>query len=224
MSQTCYDEDELLPISGLGQLIYCERRAALIHIEGLWEENVFTTEGAHMHEKVHEAGAELRGEVLTVRGLRMRSLRLGLTGQADVVEFHLDEARGVALAGRPGRWRPFPVEFKRGRPKRDPCDEVQLCAQALCLEEMLDCSIAEGALFYGQTRHRTPVAFGLELRRQTERAAERLHALFRSRQTPPARDEKKCETWSLRDLCRPRETSGARRVEQWLIRSIGEEA
>lgn len=218
-----YNEDDLLPLSAMQHLVFCERQCALIHIEGVWEDNILTTQGHHLHDKAHEGTSELRGDVLTVRSLRLRSLRLGLSGQADVVEFHRDEINGIALPGREGRWQPFPVEYKRGHPKRNSCDEVQLCAQALCLEEMLQYDLRSGALFYGETRHRLDVAFDSALRLETEQAAARLHALFRSRQTPPALYEKKCQSCSLLDLCRPRETSGNRRVAQWLERTIGKD-
>jgi CRISPR-associated protein Cas4 len=132
----------------------------LIHVEQVWAENRLTAEGRMLHERAHEAAAEWRGGVRIVRGLRLRSLALGLIGVADVVEFR-DADRGGAVAG--ARWRPFPVEYKRGKPKANACDEVQLCAQAMCLEEMLECSIADGALFYGKTRRRKDVAFTMTL-------------------------------------------------------------
>ncbi len=216
-------EDDLLPLSALQHLQYCERQCALIHIEGLWEENVFTTQGRHLHERAHGGKAELRGSILTVRSLRLRSLRLGLVGQADVVEFHRTDANGVELSGRSARWRPFPVEYKRGRPKRDRCDEVQLCAQALCLEEMLDTAIEVGALFYGQTRRRFDVAFDATLRHETESTAERLRALVTSRKTPSAvYEKKKCERCSLIGLCRPRRTGAMKSVANWLERQLAE--
>ena len=127
-----YCEDDLIPISALQHLVFCPRQCALIHVEQVWTENVFTAEGRGLHEKVHETEAESRPGVRIVRGLRLRSLELGLVGQADVVEFHVD-AGGAAVPGREGRYRPFPVEYKRGKPKIDVCDEVQLCAQAMCL-------------------------------------------------------------------------------------------
>ena len=139
-----YTEDDLLPISGLQHLLFCERQCALIHLEQVWAENRLTVEGKNMHDRVHEREAESRPGIRIVRALRLRSLRLGLTGMADVVEFHLDS--GVRSQGLP-----FPVEYKRGKPKADYSDSVQLCAQAICLEEMLSCTIPAGALFYGTT-------------------------------------------------------------------------
>ena len=132
-----FTEDNLLPISALQHLLFCERQCALIHLERAWQENRLTAEGRIMHERVHEGGDETRRDVRIVRGLRLRSLALGLVGIADVVEFHR-AADGVAVPESAGTWRPFPVEYKRGRPKSEPWDAVQLCAQALCLEEKSD--------------------------------------------------------------------------------------
>jgi CRISPR-associated exonuclease Cas4 len=171
-------------------------------------------EGTHLHERVDHAPGESRGEVRIARSLPLRSLRLGLSGRADLVELHqvsvdAPEASGTAgdpgaiLPGVPGVWRPFPVEYKRGRPKAHHADEVQLCAQALCLEEMLGTSVPAGALFYGQTRRRHDVRFGNDLRRETEDAAARLHRLLASGITPRPVREPKCDQCSLIDLCLP---------------------
>ena len=141
-----YTEDDLLPLSGLQHLLFCERQCALIHIEQVWAENVLTAEGRIMHERVHEEGKESRGDVRIEFGMPLRSLRLGLIAKADVVEFHRDREYPDDL------WRPFPVEYKRGKPKKGNFDKVQLCGQAMCLEEMLDVEIPAGALFYGKTR------------------------------------------------------------------------
>ena len=224
-----FDEDDLLPISALAHLFFCERRAALIHIEGLWDENRFTAEGRNLHERAHDSALESRGELRTARGLRLRSLRLGLSGIADVVEFHRrTEAEtatggesgglppGVALPGTPGSWHAFPVEYKRGRLRREEGYEVQLCAQALCLEEMLGVAVPLGAVFYGQPRKRLEVVFSEELRRETETAAARLHELIRDGKTPPARYEKKCESCSLLSLCMPKTTGGRKSVDRYL--------
>ena len=186
-----YSEDDLLPLSALQHLLYCERQCALIHIEQVWSENRFTAEGRLAHDHVHSAGHETRGDVRIARDLSLRSLRLGLIGKADVVEFH-----GAT---------PYPVEHKRGHSKTNRCDEVQVCAQALCLEEMLGKPVPEGALFYGEPRRRTLVAFDPALRAETEDAAARLHRLFESGLTPPAfYDKAKCERCSLLDHCKPK--------------------
>ena len=186
-----YSEDDLLLLSALQHLLYCERQCALIHIEQAWSENRFTAEGRLAHDHVHSAGHETRGDVRIARDLSLRSLRLGLIGKADVVEFH-----GAT---------PYPVEHKRGHSKSNRCDEVQVCAQALCLEEMLGKPVPEGALFYGEPRRRTLVAFDSALRAETENAVARLHRLFESGLTPPAvYDKAKCERCSLLDSCKPK--------------------
>jgi len=210
-----YAEDELIPISALQHLVFCPRQCALIHIEQVWTENVFTAEGRGLHEKVHETEAESRDGVRIVRGLRLRSLELGLVGQAYVVEFHA-EAGGVAVPGLDGRYRVFPVEYKRGKPKIDVCDEVQLCAQAMCLAEMLGASISRGALFYGRPRRRTEVEFSKTLRQQTRDTAGQLHELFRSRQTPKAAYAKKCDSCSLLERCMPKITGIKKNIRHYL--------
>ena len=202
-----------LPISALQHLLFCPRQCALIHLEQAWVENRLTVEGRHLHRRAHEASDERRGRVRIVRGLMLESERLGLIGKADVVEVEpLGEAEpDVSMGGlfesvrnsRPGAWRVTPVEYKRGQPKSDDCDRVQLCAQAICLEEMLGVPIEAGELFYGRPRRRTRVAFDAVLRNTTVAAAERLHALIASGETPPSRREAKCRSCSLVELCMP---------------------
>ena len=195
LSEKNYETDDLVMLSALNHYLYCPRRCALIHIEQLWEENLFTAEGRIMHDKVDTANREARGKVRIDYGVPLRSLRLGLIGKADVVEFHkMDD----------GSWQPFPVEYKRGKPKSDNCDKVQLCAQAICLEEMLNVEIKEGALFYGQTRRREDVVFDEKLREETEAAAKKVHELIESGITPKAEYSKKCKQCSLLELCMPR--------------------
>jgi len=230
-----FDEADLLPISGLQHLAFCERQWALIHLEGIWAENRLTVEGHHLHDRAHEQETESRGDLRIARGLRLRSLRLGLTGVADVVEFHhcsespigTDlqsevKASGVTLPGIPGTWSPLPVEYKRGRPKSGPYDEVQLCAQALCLEEMLGVAIPAGAFYYGQPRHRFKVAFTPALRDRTEALASRAHLLTRVGNTPAARYEKKCERCSLLQLCMPKILGKPQRVGNYLTGAMAE--
>lgn len=217
-----FAEDDLLPISALQHVVFCERQAALIHVERLWSENVHTVEGQHAHQQAHEAGAESRGDVRIVRALALRSLAVGLSGVSDVVEFHRDES-GVVLPGRSGRWRPFPVEYKKGKPKRYGADEVQLCAQAMCLEEMFGATVPSGALFYGKTRRRKQVAFDEPLRVATLRAAARFREIIEKRLTPAARWAPKCRQCSLVDDCRPRAAEkSARRYLAAMIRQAGE--
>lgn len=207
MADALYSEDDLLPLSALQHFAFCERQCALIHIEQAWAENRLTAEGRVLHDRVHDAGSESRPGARTARGLRLRSLALGLTGIADIVEFRPDET-GVPVPGLRGRWQPFPVEYKRGRPKPNRCDEVQLCAQAMCLEEMLGVSIPQGALFYGQPRRREEVSFCDDLRALVHATAAGVHALVRSGRTPPAVFAPKCKACSLLELCQP-STAGA---------------
>jgi CRISPR-associated exonuclease Cas4 len=211
-----FAEDDLLPLSALQHLLFCERQCALIHVEQVWADNRLTVEGSHLHRKADSGQAESRGDVRTERGVALRSLRLGLIGKADVVEFHRSRAVGAES------WLPFPVEYKRGKPKRDRSDEVQLCAQALCLEEMLGAEVAGGALFYGTTRRREDVAFDADLRSATEDAAARLHRLIASGATPRAVRERKCDNCSLVDLCLPpAPRRAARSVAAYLDEALG---
>jgi CRISPR-associated exonuclease Cas4 len=211
-SRAPFDEDALLPISALQHLLFCERQCALIHIEGLWAENRLTVEGRHLHERTDSGISELRDGVRTARSLSIRSLRLGLVGRADIVELHVDAGGRVQHA--------VPVEYKRGRPKGDDSDRVQLCAQAMCLEEMLCLTIAEGALYYGQTRRRTAVSFDAALRAVTMRAGGRLHAMVQGGVTPPAVRMAKCDKCSLVELCLPAPPSGRRSAQRFTAAAL----
>lgn len=215
-------ESELLPLSALQHLVFCERQCALVHIEQVWTENWLTATGRNLHDRVHESGSESRGDVREARSLRLSSARLGLAGQADVVEFHRVESDGAMLPGVEGMWRPFPVEYKRGKPKEHRADEVQLSAQAICLEEMLGVSVPEGALFYGTPRRRQGVVFDENLRSLTERAARQLHELFRLRITPPAVYDRRCDSCSLVGTCLPRSAGANRSITRYLERMIAE--
>jgi CRISPR-associated exonuclease Cas4 len=208
-----YEPDELVPISALTQYAYCPRRCALIHIEQMWEENKFTAEGRIMHEHVHDEGDESRGDVRIERGASLRSLRLGLIGKADVIEYHRQAD---------GTWRAFPVEYKRGKPKPDHSDKVQLCAQAICLEEMLNVYIPAGALFYGKTRRRLDVDFDEALRWETQEVAKRTHDLIDAGITPAPVYAKRCESCSLMAECMPRTIQKKRSVESYLKRMLDE--
>lgn len=202
-----YTEDDLIQLSALQHFVYCPRQCALIHIEQLWTENLFTAEGRIMHDKVDTANRESRGNIRIEYGVPMRSLILGLIGKADVVEFH-------KLGNK---WTPFPVEYKRGKPKMDDCDKVQLCAQAICLEEMLNVEIKNGALFYGQTRRREDVIFDKNLRLETEDAARKVHELIESGITPKAEYSKKCKKCSLYELCMPK---ASKKVSNYLMKAM----
>ena len=225
MSQILFSEEDLLPVSALADLVYCERRAALHHLELIWEDNSLTVEGTYLHEKVDSQGpAEVRGDLRIVRGLRLRSLQLGLSGKADVVEFHRvpEGESGIRLEGVAGLWRPTPVEYKRGRLRHEEGYEVQLCAQAMCLEEMLKIDVRGGAIFYGKTRRRLEIAFDEKLRRETEAAAQRLHELLNGSATPRAVQGPKCERCSLLDLCLPGATGKDNNVRRYLAKAITE--
>ena len=223
-------EESPVMLSALQHYLFCPRQCALIHVEGVWSENFLTAAGRQLHERVDRRGGETRRDVHLATALRLTSQRLGLTGVADMVEFHRRETpqdacgRIVAarLPGRSGYWRPFPVEYKRGAPKSHRADEVQLCAQALCLEEMLGVAIAEGALFYGETRRRTDVAFDSELRTLTEDVAGKVHALVRAGVTPPPVLTKGCRACSLVDVCRPGEVGGRESARRWINNQIDE--
>ena len=197
-------EEDWLQLSGLQHFAFCRRQWALIHIENQWAENFRTVDGHLMHERVHDQEfRESRGDRLTVRGLAIRSAQLGISGQCDAVEFYRDPD-GISLRDREGLWQPYPVEYKRGKPKEDNADELQLCAQAMCLEEMLCCTVPEGALYYGEPRRRTVVPFTLELRQQVRDSLTEMHQLYQRRYTPKVKPSKACNACSLKDLCLPK--------------------
>ncbi len=196
---------ELLPISALQHLLYCERQCALIHMEREWSENRFTAEGRVLHERAHNGPSELRAGVRISRGITVVLHRLGLVGQCDIVEFHSD---GTIL----------PVEYKRGKPKQHRADEVQLCAQALALEEMLGVTVGEGHLFYGENRRRTVVAMDPELRLLTETTSARLHTLLSGVTLPAAVYQSRlCNACSLLNICQPR---ACRSAARWFSASL----
>ena len=214
-----YTEDQLIPISALQHLIFCPRQCALIHLEQAWQENFFTAEGRNMHEKVHESDVESRGDVRIMRGLRLQSLRFGLVGQADVVEFIRSDT-GISVDQAEGLYQPYPVEYKRGKPKLDDSDTVQLCAQALCLEEMMQIDIPEGALFYGRPRRRHIVVLDYDLRARTEQVIDEVHILFADQVTPKADYiKKKCAACSLVQLCMPKVTGIRKDVAGYLAKA-----
>jgi CRISPR-associated exonuclease Cas4 len=210
MSSIKYDDESLLALSGIQHIAFCERQWALIHIERQWLENVRTVEGRHLHERVDDPFfAEARGEVFIARAVPVVSYSLGFYGVADMVEYYrgddsTDQSTGVCLPGRQGYWCPRPVEYKRGRPKKDDWDEVQLCAQAIALEEMLGVRITSGDLFYGQTRRREQVCFTDKLRVRVQELAWRMHTMFNEGYTPEPQEGKHCKLCSLFDICMPK--------------------
>lgn len=198
-----YSDEELLPLSGIQHFGFCRRQWALIHVERRWQENYLTASGQVAHQRAHdEELRERRGSLLVLRGLFVRSAELGLSGICDIVEFREDPA-GVPLAGENGTWRPVPVEYKRGRSKSGDCDRLQVCAQAMCLEEMLGCDIESGFLFYKQTQSREPVSFDAELRDAVRAATREMHQMFQRGHVPRARKGKHCKACSLVDECLP---------------------
>ena len=225
-----FTEDDLLPISALQHLAFCERQWALIYLEQVWSDNQLTAEGHLDHERAHREESEVRADLRIARGLRVHSFRLGLTGMTDVVEFVRKPEcvigpfgpEALALEGVKGWWSPMPVEYKHGKPKAGNCDSVQLCGQALCLEEMLGVRINEGAMFYGLPRRRTSVAFDDKLRRETESLAVRLHECYKSGVTPAPVFGKKCKNCSLFDDCLPEITMSKTASGRYIASSLGE--
>lgn len=198
-----FKEEEYLQLSGLQHFAFCRRQWALIHIENQWAENLRTVDGAIMHERAHDTGfTESRGNVKITRGMYIHSTSLGVSGQCDVVEFHADKG-GVPIPGWEGLWRPYPIEYKRGSPKVTDADRLQLCAQAMCLEEMLCCPVPVGALYYGETRRRETVECSEALREQVRSMLNEMHEYFRKGYTPKGKRTKSCNACSLKELCMP---------------------
>ena len=195
--------EEPLMISALQHFVFCRRQWALIHVEQLWKDNARTVEGNLMHQRAHdEKQIEKRSDMIIMRGLRVHSRRLNVTGICDVVEFHRQE-NGISLPGYEGHWQPYPVEYKRGKPKTHDADELQLCAQAMCLEEMLLCAVPEGSLYYGEPRRRTHVEFSADMRKRVETLLAEMHQDMQRGYTPRPRPSRSCQACSLRDLCLP---------------------
>lgn len=198
-----YHEEDFLQLSGLQHFLFCRRQWALIHIENQWAENLRTVSGDLMHERTHdETLTEKRGNIVVARGMDVKSRYLGISGKCDVVEFHRKES-GVTIHGWEGLWMPFPVEYKNGEPKENNCDAAQLCAQAMCLEEMLCCQIPHGALFYGKIKRRILVEFTDQLRKEVQETLMEMHALYRRGHTPKVKCSKACNACSLKELCLP---------------------
>lgn len=196
-------EEEYLPISSIERFTFCRRQWALIHLEDQWAENRYTIDGSIMHERAHDESAfELRGGLLTVRSLKVFSSCLGVTGACDVVEFRRCP-EGVPLRGREGTWLPMPVEYKRGSPKEEDPAALQLCCQAMCLEEMLYCPVPEGALFYGEPHRRMPVTFTEEMRTQVREMIAEMRRYVQRGYTPRVKRSKACTACAMKELCLP---------------------
>lgn len=216
-----YNEENFLQLSGLQHFKFCRRQWALIHIENQWAENFRTVDGELMHQNAHDKGfRESRGDVIITRGMNVFSATLGVSGECDVLEFHRGGA-GIPLKGRDGLWQPYPVEYKRGKPNERSGDALQLCAQAMCLEEMLCCPIPEGALYYGETRRREGVAFSDELREAVRASLDEMHTLYRRGHTPKVKRSRACNACSMKELCLPGLMSG-RSVAEYVAESLGE--
>lgn len=206
------EDDDLIPLSALQHYLYCPRQCALIHLEQQWSENRHTAEGRVLHQRADTPLVERRRGIRVVTAMPLLNLELGITGKADLVEF---------LSCESGE-RPYPVEYKRGRPKAHRADEVQLCAQALCLESMLTTEVNEGALFYGKTRRRQVVVFDDALRVLTHGVIAQTRAMFSARQTPSAcYEQRRCDACSLMDICQPR-LLGRPGVDEWLWNQLSD--
>jgi CRISPR-associated exonuclease Cas4 len=211
-----YSEDEFLLLSGIQHFAFCPRQWALIHIEQQWAENVKTIEGQHLHERVDDPfNKDSMNELVVWRSLNLISYKLGLTGRADVVEFKRSNS-GIRLPGKAGKWTIYPVEYKLGKPKPDERDEVQLCAQAMCMEEMFGTDILEGALYYGAIRHRTVVKITSELRSQVEEYDNEMHRLFEQGITPAPVYKSHCKSCSLVEICLPKQMRGFKSANNYL--------
>lgn len=198
-----YNEDEFLQLSGIQHFAFCRRQWALAYIEMQWLENVRTVEGKILHENAHNPSLkEKRGDLLIVRAMPIHSCEMGVSGECDIVEFHKDKD-GVPLSGREGTYRAVPVEYKRGKPKTDDVDLLQVAAQAMCLEEMLCCTIPYGYIYYGETKHRLKVEFNEEIRTKVKNIFAEMHKYENQQYTPKVKTSKKCNACSLKDICLP---------------------
>jgi CRISPR-associated exonuclease Cas4 len=206
--------DDLVPLSALNALLYCDRRAALRHLDGLYVHNEHTLRGDQLHQRADKPGFEKRKGVRTERGLWIASRRLGLYGRADLVEFH--KPPGPRKRGAPVVEVPFPIEYKRGKKRRWDNDDVQLCAQALCLEEMLGVAVPAGAVYHEASKNRRQVEFTPGLRAETEAAVARLRALLADARVPPAILKPQCRGCSLRNHCLPDAFGKPDRVASYL--------
>ena len=221
-----FEEKDYLQLSGLQHFSFCRRQWALIHVEKQWEENIRTVEGKHFHKRAHDARfRERRGDVLIVRGISCSSKELGVSGQCDVLEMHktCDTENGIEIRGCEGLWVPYPVEYKKGSSKQFDADRLQLCCQAMCLEEMLACDIPEGSLFYGKTRRRERVQFTDGLRGQVAAMLDEMRRLYDRGYTPRAKPTKGCNACSLKEICLPR-LNKLPKVSAYIARVTGEDA
>lgn len=217
-----YREEDYLLLSGIQHYCFCRRQWALIHIEQQWQENLKTIEGNIVHEHCHnETFFEKRGDMLITRGMRIFSRTLGVVGQCDVVEFYKSD-EGSPLYGHSGRWLPYPVEYKRGKSKTIDADRLQLCGQAMCLEQMFGISIAKGAIYYHEINRREEIVFTDELRNSVSTTLAEMHAYYMRGYTPVVKPKSGCKSCSLQEICLPiicKKTS----VEGYYNRFLSEE-
>jgi len=217
-----YNEDDYLNIAGLQHFSFCRRQWALIHIEQQWQENLRTIEGQILHEKAHDGySSEKRSDVIISRGMAIFSRTLGINGVCDIVELQKSNG-GVKIFGREGLYKPVPVEYKRGKPKDGDCDSLQLCAQAMCLEEMLLCEIPKAYLFYGETNHRQMVEISKTLRDKVKSMLMEMHEFYDRRYTPKVKPTKSCKACSLAEICIPKLNKNLS-VSQYIRDNISEE-
>jgi len=207
-----FKEEEFIQLSSLQHFIFCQRQCALIHIEQMWVENIFTAEGRVMHTNVHKGNIKNIKNSRIETGVMLHSFGVGLVGKADVVEFYKRVGESY--------WIPFPVEYKRGKPKQNNCDKVQLCAQALCLEEMLKIKVERGALFYGRTRRRLDVVFDNVLRNETKEIIRQVRIFIEKGKTPAPVYTSKCKTCSFYEECLPKLISRKVSVKRFLKEEI----
>ncbi len=216
-----YKEEDIIQLSGIQHFAFCPRQFALVYIELQWKENLLTTKGKIFHEKVDDPYKMDSSKSLIVwRSVNLISYHLGLAGRADVIEFKKNKS-GIKLQNKQGRWLPYPVEYKCGKPKPDQRDEVQLCAQAICIEEMFSTNINEGCLFYGEIRRRTVVRFTKELRKLVTDYAEEMHHLVQHTITPLPVYKPHCKSCSLFDICLPKNINKRNTVAAYLKRELG---
>jgi len=216
-----YREEEYLHLAGIQHFLFCRRQWALIHIEQQWQENVLTAEGNILHEKAHDGySSEKRKNILITRGMPIRSAELGISGVCDIVEFHLDE-QGVPIHGREGKYKIYPVEYKRGKPKADDVDELQVVAQAMCLEEMFCCEIDKAWLYYGEIRRRTEININEEMKEKCRNVFQEMHQIYTRNYTPKVKTGKHCKSCSLKEICLP-ELENRKKVSDYVRQHIEE--
>ena len=216
MTTSEYREDQLLALSGIQHFYFCRRQWALIHVEKQWKENVRTLEGRLLHKRVDDPFfTEKRPGVIISRAMPIVSYRLGLYGVCDVVEFR-SSPEGIRLHGREGNFLPMPVEYKRGEPKPDQRDEVQLCAQAICLEEMLSVKIPTACLFYAKTRKRQKIVMSEELRSVVRGMSVEMHEYYDRGYTPRVKPRKGCRYCSFKEICLPMLTNKTVSAQEYI--------